>query len=558
MKPTKIIPLAIASLMLAAVSCGKDAQSPKDTPSRVLERWDGANDPVLMSLGARGFEMNFADLALKARLETKPWSDSYWPSKEGGLAARWNAADSNAFTYVSPTREQVASYTREQLVALSPAEKYDILMGRYDYPMVRSERARTSPNDPHWAGLCHGWAPAALHYKEPTAVTLKNADGVSVPFGSSDVKALLTYYQGQVARTSTRFLASRCNIDLAKNPDSAQLRECRDTNAGAFHVVLANLLARGEGFIADVTRDLEVWNQPVYAFSTQVIREQAPSAGAAPGTDREVVVQTTIRYGMEIEANWEPLGLNQSSASRTYVYRLELDLTGKIIGGDWLTDDRPDFLWAESKAEFVGYFGALGELYKAATVEPLPTPTPTAVPTVVPTVAPTVVPTVAPTVVPTVEPTATPVPTPTVVPNVVPVPTPSEPSNGPSVCPTPYTRKRIPDTKVRYCVNEGQVLGPMSEEVKGLCLSGAFEDCNDATWSESTFLAVRGTKRCMPGTSFDEKTGYCREGTIGTRNPTVFGPFSQEIMDGCIAARSEEKCTTNRLNRAFVRRILGR
>jgi hypothetical protein len=470
--------------------------------------------------------MNFAALALKARLETKPWSDSYWPSKEGGIAARWNEANSNPFTYVSPTREQVASYTREQLAALSPAEKYDILLGRYDYPLVKSERARTSPNDPHWAGLCHGWAPAALHYKEPAAVTLKNADGVSVPFGSSDVKALLTFYQGQMAQTRTRFLASRCNIDLAKNPGSAQLRECRDTNAGAFHVVLTNLLSRGEGFIADVTRDLEVWNQPVYAFSTQVIREQAPSAGAAPGTVREVVVQTQIRYGMEIEANWAPLGLNQTSASRTYVYRLELDSAGKIIGGEWLTEDRPDFLWAESRAEFAGYFGALGTLYKAATADTSPTPTPTAVPTVAPTVTP--------------------------------IPTPSEPTNGPSVCPAPYTRKRIPDSKMRYCVNEGKVLGPMSEELKKLCLSGSFEDCNDATWSEATFLALRGTKRCMPGTSFDEKTGYCREGTVGTRNPTVFGPFSQEIMDGCIAARSEEKCTTNRLNRAFVRRILGR
>lgn len=35
---------------------------------------------------------------------------------------------------------------------------------------------------------------AALEYAQPNPVVLTNADGIQIPFGASDVKALLTYY----------------------------------------------------------------------------------------------------------------------------------------------------------------------------------------------------------------------------------------------------------------------------------------------------------------------------------------------------------------------------
>ncbi len=44
----------------------------------------------------------------------------------------------------------------DDLKILSPAEKYDIYVGRYDYPTVQSEWKRTNPEDAHWEGLCHG------------------------------------------------------------------------------------------------------------------------------------------------------------------------------------------------------------------------------------------------------------------------------------------------------------------------------------------------------------------------------------------------------------------
>ena len=57
-------------------------------------------------------------------------------------------------------------------------------------------------DEPAWAGYCHGWAPAANRFEEPLPVTVRNADGVEIPFGSSDVKALLTYFEAEVVRSS--------------------------------------------------------------------------------------------------------------------------------------------------------------------------------------------------------------------------------------------------------------------------------------------------------------------------------------------------------------------
>jgi hypothetical protein len=54
------------------------------------------------------------------------------------------------------TKEELKQLSQQQLMELSPAEKLDILAGRYDYPTVKSERRRTSPYDEFWEGLCHG------------------------------------------------------------------------------------------------------------------------------------------------------------------------------------------------------------------------------------------------------------------------------------------------------------------------------------------------------------------------------------------------------------------
>jgi len=87
-----------------------------------------------------------------------PWSDSYWPNYQGGLANRWsNKPDPLGFGYGLHSKQSLQNMNYTQLKNLSPAEKYDIFQRRYDYPTVRSEWNRTNKDEATWVGICHGW-----------------------------------------------------------------------------------------------------------------------------------------------------------------------------------------------------------------------------------------------------------------------------------------------------------------------------------------------------------------------------------------------------------------
>jgi hypothetical protein len=352
----------IASSLL--ISCGR----PSGSGGSLEEAWDHVNDPLRLG---QGWIRDFSQLPVTGQLERKPWSDSYWPSRSGGIADRWRDYEADTFAYEFYSLDQLRALSPLQVSRLSPAEKFDILLGQYDYPLVQGERLRTSPDAQGWEGLCHGWASAALSYPEPQATLVVNNDGISIPFGAADIKALLTYWDGEVSYGYSRGLGGRCNIDLDENPDDATRPECRDANAGAFHVVLANKIGiRNEGFVADVTRSLQVWNQPVFGFETKVLGERGPSPGAAPDAVREVEVETQMSYTVETRARWNAdrdENPGPSVRSATYSYVVELNSQGEIVGGEWLTEERPDFLWTRERAEFSNGWEMLGELLQLAT-----------------------------------------------------------------------------------------------------------------------------------------------------------------------------------------------
>ena len=184
--------------------------------SAFAERWDSESNPENMGQ----YNYHFNQLPQNGRIDDAhmPWSDNYWESDWGGISLRWNTltpeeldpdggvyVDKRSFfRYTPPSRSEVLRMSKAELAKLSPAEKYDILMGRYDYPTVRSERERTSPNMKDWQGICHGWVPAAINHSEPLPTEASNSDGVVVPFGSTDVKGLLSYYYGVPAYSFAR------------------------------------------------------------------------------------------------------------------------------------------------------------------------------------------------------------------------------------------------------------------------------------------------------------------------------------------------------------------
>jgi Transglutaminase elicitor len=349
---------ALCSMTL--LSCGENTSR---TEADTQEKWSASNDPIKIS---EGYETDFEKLPKQASLGEKPWTDTYWPTDKGGISHRWQVSKKKT-DYKPNTLDSLKNLNPEEIKKLSPSEKYDIFMADYTYPLTSVEIKRTTGKFESWEGLCHGWAPAAFLYKEPLPQTKVNKDGIEVSFGSSDIKALLSLYQAEYAKLPTKFLGNRCNDNFEEKPFSRLKKACRDTNAGAFHLVLANQIGLlQKSFVIDITRDLEVWNQPVSSYTSVVEKTQWPSFGSAPGTKKEIVVKTIVNYTSEIMPSMNAaLGTQMHHEEKAlYKYILELSEDNRILGGRWISGERPDFLWTkqDSGEEFKGYFFGLKEL----------------------------------------------------------------------------------------------------------------------------------------------------------------------------------------------------
>ncbi len=318
------------------------------------EKWNGANDPANF---ASDFEYKYSKLPLQAALpvEQTPWAETYWPAFKGSINFRWNSPLRETFNYASPTKEEVKAMTRDQLMLLSPAEKYDLAMGRYDFPLKREAYQHAGADWPEWAGICHGWAPAAIQYREPKPVDFTNPDGIVIPFGSSDVKGLLSYFIAFHGEIDVVFAGRRCK----------RSGPCSDINPGALHVILTNEIGlRGQPVIADITGGKEVWNQPVYAFQMVPVASSIVEDPNGSGVDINLI----MTYTDELAASqWLPTNATPlfKASKMVLSYTLELNRDGEITGGKWKSGNIPDFFWKPTRtAPFTGEFAGLNQIYQ--------------------------------------------------------------------------------------------------------------------------------------------------------------------------------------------------
>lgn len=304
------------------------------------------------------------------------------------------------FNYARPRRlKDVQNMSTEAIYKLSPAEKYDVykmLIGesRKFFLTGRILEKRTGPFKEYWEGICHGWSSAALEFKEPKPVTI-NKKGVKLTFNSSDLKALLSQYHAQITRRPDRAVVTnqyglRCDTEipvetwelnngneLYKLLQNNQIVKApvpytcnNDVDAGGFHLVLANQIGLlEEGFVVEATRDREVWNQPVFGYESKVLEEGATLFSKRnTGTAKQIKVQTIMKYandggrmywkkdaGDDEFYAWAQRTNgtdNYRYASKTYEYILDLDRSGNILGGHWLSYERPDFIWIKRNKGF--------------------------------------------------------------------------------------------------------------------------------------------------------------------------------------------------------------
>ena len=150
-------------------------------------------------------------------------------------------------------------------------------------------------------------------------------------------------------------------------------------------MALTNMIGlQDRGFVADVDHFNDVWNQPVGEYSAQIVAQRSPTPREASiGAAKILQVKMDMTYGEELNLlspdyegeeggymSMDPVTgtPDQTFTTRYYEYTLEIDAAGNIIGGEWISETRPDFLWIKGKAErFVGRFSGLNQIYQPVT-----------------------------------------------------------------------------------------------------------------------------------------------------------------------------------------------
>ncbi|MCA2959165.1 MAG: PT domain-containing protein [Silvanigrellales bacterium] len=201
----------------------------------------------------------------------------------------------------------------------------------------------------------------------------------------------------------------------------------------------------------------------------------------------------------------------------------------EIIGGEWISDERPDFVWTQERPVFRGYWQKLEAIYSQSTGGQTPVPQPTVLPTVGPTAGPTAAPTAGPTARPTAMPTVRPTFAPQPQPPVPPVGNP-----GQYVCQQGLTLQEfdIAQGKGYVCTDSNTVQqGSVTNSMMQFCASAqGWSECSADKWDVPKFKTYRGSDVCPAGSIVDKETLLCKEGDH------VVGPFNQTFVQACLAA----------------------
>ncbi len=345
-------------------------------------RYSGINEEnqITKFLYEPGFLTKLSEMEgqnlLEASVPKAPWSDSFWPMNKGLAGRRWMDSkfpesstwidNYNYYLAVPPTSVGVNS--------MAPTEKYDYLVGDGSFRLTNANWAAGKDSwdkrgmVPGWAGLCHGWAPAAFMTPTPKkSVTVTAANGGSITFYPSDIKALSSLAWGE-APPRVLFVGTRCKTNKPKEDAMGRVIDegCFDVNPGTWHMGIVNQIGKVKrSFVFDATYDFQVWNYPIYAyhyeyFNPQTLETSTNLGGASirvndytidkfktyrnPNARYIVGIAMTVHYVVPTAPSMKPV-LTPRFESKKYVYDLELDANGVIIGGEWYSNFHPDFIW---------------------------------------------------------------------------------------------------------------------------------------------------------------------------------------------------------------------
>jgi hypothetical protein len=249
---------------------------------------------------------NISEIPLNGSAKKKPWSSTYWPTRNSLLAVRYDRSPRNTIGKWDPNKmKYIYKYTYSQSRALfsqpeeyfriiaqgldkqkyiddvmSPAEKWDILFDDTSFTFtnwMRSESDKKAKNGdiPTWYGICHGWCLASYYFSAPKKpVTLPSADGKTrVTFLPDDIKALASQFWAK-ADFNSKFSGNMCPYenpkDIKKDPETGLYTDpnCFSIDPGAFIIILGNQMGiQKKNFSFDPDPDGQIWNQPCESYS---------------------------------------------------------------------------------------------------------------------------------------------------------------------------------------------------------------------------------------------------------------------------------------------------
>jgi hypothetical protein len=368
--------------------------------------WSGSYWPIRYGIGA-------------VRYSKIPKINSQYDyRKEGNTIIKTpKTYNKSIFYYNQPaeytaTSKRYTNFTNYVNIYYSPAEKYDFYVGDYNFTLtnilkkVGHDVIWDSKNDvPPWMGICHGWSVASYMEKRPNkTVTLLAADGKTyVQFFPDDIKALATIYWAE-ANYKSNLAGYSCKYksknELHYDSNSRLILDyrCFGINPATFHIVLANYVGNyKKSLVFDpVVDDNEIWNHPIKGYNISyfnpitnftgslidaiVTIEEAENfisnifinftlSNITNTTDYLVGCKMTVNYLLETMPVHDNYTYNDINTNIIYYYVLELDKDLKIVGGEWLKNSHPNYvygprewdemLWLED--QYVAHFNGTTE-----------------------------------------------------------------------------------------------------------------------------------------------------------------------------------------------------
>jgi len=329
--------------------------------------------------------------------------------------------------------------TENELSQLAPSEKYDLILGDTSFNLTNkiwdfAEKwgetkkwgflssidipdgyriPKASKLIAFWEGICHGWALAAGTYPRPEkSVQVLLANGKKVFFYPDDIKALVSLmYSNSVLQSNVLVEGYRCNEKNLKRDEFGRnidrlptksgegiLPRCADVHPAVWHASVINLIGvQGRAIVAEIDANATVNNHPMsgYKFNwfnpatgdigdaTNSILDlknyndpyksaRNPQAKKLTGVEMEMIVIDWVTPKENLVNGPE----DDKFKTKKFIYDLELDHLGNIVGGQWRAErvvkrynllskkvkipeiKHPDFFWAAPK-NYKKYFKPL-------------------------------------------------------------------------------------------------------------------------------------------------------------------------------------------------------